>query len=189
MLSKLRYFLPRHTLKTIYNSLVLPHLQYGITLWGIDCSRISVLQKQCVRRINKVKKYKAHTDPLFKKSSILKVEDIYKLFTLKFFHKYSNDNLPEFFLDDFFPKNAAFHRYETSTSNQYYILTHNSKETRRTIRYQVPYILNNIPSVLLSKIKQFTIKTFSKHLKVYFIEKYDSYCPVGAPTCYVCAIK
>ena len=61
ILTKLRYFLPRHTLKTIYNSLILPHLQYGVTLWGHDCNRISILQKQCVRKICKVKKYKAHT--------------------------------------------------------------------------------------------------------------------------------
>ena len=31
---KLRHFLPRHTLLTIYRSLVAPYLTYGLTAWG-----------------------------------------------------------------------------------------------------------------------------------------------------------
>ena len=55
-LSKLRYCLPRHTLKTIYNSMILPHLQYGITLWGSNVKQELVkIQKQCIRKISMAK--------------------------------------------------------------------------------------------------------------------------------------
>ena len=34
LLSKLRYFVPHHTLVNIYNSLITPYLRYGLTVWG-----------------------------------------------------------------------------------------------------------------------------------------------------------
>ena len=34
LICKLRHFLPRHTLLTIYQSLVTPYLTYGLTAWG-----------------------------------------------------------------------------------------------------------------------------------------------------------
>ena len=34
MLSKLKYFVPHHTLVNIYNSLITPYLRYGLTVWG-----------------------------------------------------------------------------------------------------------------------------------------------------------
>ena len=36
------------------------------------------------------KKYNSHTEPLFKKLHMLKVEDIFKLNQLKFFYKFIN---------------------------------------------------------------------------------------------------
>ena len=188
MLTKLRYFLPRHTLKTIYNSLILPHLQYGITLCGHNCSRIEVLQKRCIRLICQVKKYKAHTDPLFKVTNLLKVGDIYNFFCFKIFYKYENKLLPSY-LQTIFPKNREFHRYETSTSENYYVLTHNTPEIRNTIRYTIPSIVSSLPPDLISKIKTHSIESFSKRLKAFYISKYSTDCPIGPPNCYVCRIK
>ena len=122
VLSKLKYFLPRHTLKTVYNSLVLPHIQYGITLWGSKCKKLEILQKQCVRKINKTKRYRAHTDPLFKRSNLLKIEDIHSFFCLKIFYRYEKQLLPLFF-KDMFPKVSEYHRYETSNSNEFHTLS------------------------------------------------------------------
>ena len=34
LICKLRRFLPRHTLLTIYRSVVAPYLTYGLTAWG-----------------------------------------------------------------------------------------------------------------------------------------------------------
>ena len=188
VLTKLRYFLPRHTLKTIYNSLILPHLQYGITLWGADLSRIEVLQKQCIRKICQVKKYKAHTDPLFKATSLLKISDIHKLFCLKIFYKYENNQLPQY-LQTLFPKNAEYHRYETSTSNDYYALTHHTPEIKNTIRYIIPSLTKTIPPEILNKVHTHSIQSFSKHVKLFYLEQYNSQCPIGPPNCYVCKIK
>ena len=191
VLTKLRYFLPRHTLKTIYNSLVLPHLQYGVTLWGHDSKRISIIQKQCIRKICKVKKYKAHTDPLFKATSLLKLEDIHKLFCLKIYFKLENKLLPPY-LQTMFPKNSEFQtRYETSRSNEFYVLSHNTNEIKTTIRFILPKLLkeNVVSPEIIAKIHTHSIESFSKRVKNALIENYNEACPIGPPNCYVCKIK
>ena len=50
-------------LKILYNSLILPHLQYCILSWGFKSDRIFKLQKRAVRIIT-YSKYNAHTEPL-----------------------------------------------------------------------------------------------------------------------------
>ena len=67
-----------YTLKTLYDSFILPHLNYAILTWGFSCSRIFKLQKKSIRIIS-LSKYNSHTEPLFKTNNILKVEDIFQL--------------------------------------------------------------------------------------------------------------
>ena len=43
LICKLRHFLPRHTLLTIYRSVVAPYLTYGLMAWGQACK--SYLEK------------------------------------------------------------------------------------------------------------------------------------------------
>ena len=62
---------------------MLPHLNYGITLWGFKCERILKLQKAA--RILSAGKYNAHTEPLYKNLKLLKIEHILKLHELKLY--------------------------------------------------------------------------------------------------------
>ena len=98
-LSRLKKNVPANILKMIYNALIQPHLNYGVLLWGNNISRIRKLQKWAVRSITS-SKYNAHTEPLFLKLKLLKIEDIYKLSMLKFYYKYQHELLPSFFLRD-----------------------------------------------------------------------------------------
>ena len=189
VLTRLRYFLPIHTLKNIYNSLVLPHFQYGITLWGADCRRLEKLQKQCIRKINRVKRHNGHTDSLFKKCELLKISDIHKLFSLKFYYRYARRELGPYFQNDIFPRNSAFHRYATSRSNEFYVLTHHSPQVKPTIRYQIPLILPTIPTEIIAKIETHSINSFSRHVKLFFLGTYSEMCPIGPPNCFVCSEK
>ena len=190
VLTKLRYSLLRHRLKTIYNSLILPHLQYGITLWGSNISsQLEKVQKQCIRKISMAKRWNAHCDPLFRKASLLKISDLHKLFCLKFYYMYQTQTIGDYFINDIFPRNSAFHRYETSTSNNFYALTHHTEAVKKSIRYQVPNMLPDIPADILARINTHSIQTFSKHLKLYFLSCYNESCPIGAPGCFVCSIK
>ena len=52
VLSKVKRYLPKHILRLLYNSLILPHLQYSVLAWGSKNNRLVKLQKRAVRIIN-----------------------------------------------------------------------------------------------------------------------------------------
>ena len=62
----------------LYNSLMLPYINYGLMIWGFSCNRIIKLQKKAIRII-RLTQNNAHTEPLFKKLNILNVTDMLKL--------------------------------------------------------------------------------------------------------------
>ena len=88
IMNRIKRYLPQNILRTIYNSLILPHINYTILIWGFKSSRISNPQERVVRMIS-CSKYNAHAEPLFKSFNFLKVEDISKFKALKFYYKYS----------------------------------------------------------------------------------------------------
>ena len=87
VLNKLKYFLPLTVKLILYNSLILPHLNYGIMTWGYKCDRINKLQKKAIRIVS-LSKYNAHTEPIFKRLQLIKVADILKIQELKFYYRF-----------------------------------------------------------------------------------------------------
>ncbi len=67
IINKLKHVLPLSIKITLYNSLILPHINYCLMIWGYQCNRITKVQKKAVRIIS-VSKYNSHTEPLFKSS-------------------------------------------------------------------------------------------------------------------------
>ena len=90
------YVYPEQALLTIYNSLFVSHINYGLLVWGGDLDRIFKLQKKAVRIITR-NDYIAHTEPIFKSLELLKVEDLSKLKILKFYYNLLHDSLPVYF--------------------------------------------------------------------------------------------
>jgi len=84
----------------VYNSLVRPHIEYGIVTWGgvknSKLQKIRSLQKKAIRAANN-STFKAHSNPLFSKQKVLNLDHTYKLCVLTFMHGYFNDNLPSSF--------------------------------------------------------------------------------------------
>ena len=93
IMCKLKRFLPQNILKILYNSLILPHLQYCMLSWGFKSDRIFKLQKRAVRIIT-CSKYNAHTESLLKRLNLLKIEDIMKTKALKLYYRYKQNELP-----------------------------------------------------------------------------------------------
>ena len=87
LLNKLKYILPRYIMKTLYTSLILPHLTYSVILWGNNCRYISQLhvQKKSIRIVANVK-YNDHTEPILKSFNLLKLNEIFKINVLKFYY-------------------------------------------------------------------------------------------------------
>ena len=62
LLRKLKYTLPTQVLRSIYDSLILPHMHYALLAWGTKCHKIELLQKKALRIIFS-KSPIAHTEP------------------------------------------------------------------------------------------------------------------------------
>ena len=83
ILKTVKHLLPMKLLRSLYYTMVQPYriLTYGIILWGptyrCHLKQLSILQKKAIRCIHK-SYYNAHTEPLFIRSKILKLDDIYK---------------------------------------------------------------------------------------------------------------
>ena len=75
ILNKLKHYLPSYIVRTLYFTLIHSHLNYAILTWGYKCNRLKKLQKRLIRVVTS-SKYNAHTDPLFKITQILKLEDL-----------------------------------------------------------------------------------------------------------------
>ena len=87
---------PKNVLFTLYNSLIISYINYGLLLWGIDCHKLEILQKKALRFMTN-SSYIAHTAPLFIQHGVLRVTDMYKLKLLKFYYELSYNLLPPYF--------------------------------------------------------------------------------------------
>ena len=74
VLHRLKYIYPQHVLVAIYMSLFIPHLNYGSLLCGHNFDTVSKLQKKVVRTTTN-SAYIAHSEPILKGLSLLKVQD------------------------------------------------------------------------------------------------------------------
>ena len=119
----MKHILPQQVLKTIYDTLILPHLNYGILCWGSHTNRLFKIQKNAVRKLS-LAKYNAHTDPLFKSLNILKINDIYTLCQLKFYFNLLHNKIPDYFTDNFIKYNHQVSSYSTRGRNALSIPIH-----------------------------------------------------------------
>ena len=80
LISKLRHFVPKHTLINIYRSLIAPYLSYGLIVWGQACKsyldKLLKLQKRVVRFIY-FSDHNQHAIPLFSDAGILPLQFSY----------------------------------------------------------------------------------------------------------------
>ena len=94
VLHRLKYIYPQNILETIYKSLFVPHLNYGLLLWGRNLDYIAKFQKRAIRTITNINII-AHSEPLLKELKLLNVYDMHDLNILKFMYKHNE--LPIYF--------------------------------------------------------------------------------------------
>ena len=135
ILHTLKNEFPTSILKSIYNTLILPQLNYCVLCWGSQTNRIHLLQKRAIRNINNAN-YRAHSEPIFKSLNLLKIKDIYYLLILKFYSKLINNKLPHY-LDSFKPQfaNGVSHYNLRNPSMQLPIIKH--EFPKQSLRYKL----------------------------------------------------
>jgi len=182
VMNKLKHYLPNFILLTIYNSLIMPHLNYGILLWGSQHKKLERLQKRAVRIIVNAS-YNSHTEPIFKALNILKVGDLCALHDLKFCYKYINSLLPCYF-HSIFIRNSDVHSFQTRFSDNFQIPIVRHSFAKNNIRFRIPSSYNNCDQLVKEKFYSHSITGFSGYAKRFLLEKYQNECTI--PNCYIC---
>ena len=89
----LRGVFPRYILKTLYLTLIYPYFNYCNVIWGTAYNStlkpLFILQKKCIRLICNAN-FLDHTDPLFKSTKILTLNQMHKLNCAKFIYNCYN---------------------------------------------------------------------------------------------------
>ena len=186
ILNRLKNFLPKYTLKLIYDSLINCRVKYGILVWGA-CSgtnRILSLQKKAMRAITKAK-YNAHCDPIFINLEILKIADERKLQEMVFYYKYKNSCLPNYFQNNFIDSLATNMQRRTRNSNIIRFPRFRHEFFRKHLRYSLAKTVNDSPLNYLEKVQTHSLKGYTSYIKRRMLETlYNAICT--SPNCYVC---
>ena len=126
----------QQVLRILYNSLILPHLQYCILSWGFKSDRLFKLQKIAVQIIT-WSKYNAHTEPLLNTLNVFKLEDIMKIKSLKLYYRYKRNELPKYF-DSMITESNDNHSHDTRHKSLLYQLPTKTSPGRLCVRHHIP---------------------------------------------------
>ena len=152
IISKLRHFIPRNTLVNIYRSLILPHLSYGIVVWGqaakVHLDRILKLQKRVLRLIY-FGDYTSHAIPFFLASNILPFEMLYFKSVSILMHDVYNNSTP-LPISNLFTSSHDIHGYNTrfASNVNFYVAYSRLSKLNNSFSRVGPRIWNSIPGDL-----------------------------------------
>ena len=164
-------------LALLYNTMVLPHLQYCLINWGNFKDdrniklrdRILRLQK-CFLRIVYGTHRLAHADPLFAQMNSLKIDDLFQQSVRCFSFKLFNNMVPARMAS---MASKVNHSYRTRGSQNNFVI---NCSDHRSLRYIVPKHWNSLPDCLKQSPSISTFKVNSKK---------DLLSPYSAFTCTV----
>ena len=168
----------------LYNTMVLPHLQYCLVNWGNFKGdrnlglrdRLVALQKCLVRIISGAHR-SAHADPLFYNLGTLKVDDLFTQSIRVFCYQLSRGQLPVG-MATFITKNDHGHMTRGARSNFFV-----GRSDSRSIRGIAPKVWNSAPVELKGAP---SVAAFKERSKADLLASYGSFvCSVRG--CWSCA--
>ena len=160
---QVKHYLPLSSLRTLYFALIHPHLLYGILAWGnakqTHIKRTQILQKRALRHITK-SHYNDHTDPLFKATRILKLNDLYKQQVALFMYDFCNNKLPKSFQHSYLLHSYSnSHPYPTRSTNLFIIPTPRSDFAAKLPYFNFPKIANSCSEYITNASSRNQMKT------------------------------
>ncbi|KAJ8051132.1 RNA-directed DNA polymerase from mobile element jockey [Holothuria leucospilota] len=166
ILGRLKYLLPRNVLRTIYLTLIYPHLTYCSGIWSTashcQLNKLHILQKRAIRHIT-CSKPRDHTNDLFKSLNLLKLPDIIKLGIASFTYRSLNNILPDYF-SDYFSHNSSIHDYNTRQSTFLHQDTIQTSSQHSSLRNRAIKLWNSLPySITHTPSIQSFRRNFSRH--------------------------
>jgi len=164
IINKLKHFIPDRILYSLYCTLVLPYVNYGILVWGNACKmyldKLLKLQKWALRTISN-SHYRCHSAPLFVKYNILNVYDCYKLELGVFMFKYYTNQLPPAF-NNFFQKRSTIHDYHTRNCSNYNQTRNKKTFSDHSVRTSGVILWNSFQETLKTQMSTKSFRTLYK---------------------------
>ena len=111
-------------------------------------------------RIKSNSKYNTHIEPLFKELRLLKVNDIFDVQCLKFWYKFVNKKLPNYF-KDMFQYNYELHDIVTRNHDRLHLYPTRTSGANNVLRHHIPELLNEYPGYLINRIKTHSLHSIS----------------------------
>ena len=166
VLSKIKSYLPRNVLRTIYNAIVLPHLNYCNEIWGktykVHIDKLYILQKRAMRHITKSDS-RSSSLPLFIKLKCLPIFHLVRLNILVFMFKYQKGILPALF-QNMFNTNSSFHDYQTRLRDNLRTPIIHSTIRTHSIRFTGVHEWNSVSNDIKSSSTLTRFRTLFKRL-------------------------
>jgi len=163
-LNMANHILSVNNLRTLYFSLIHPHLTYCNLIWGTAAKThlrpLEVQQKRAVRIINH-SPYNAHTSAIFKKLNIPKLADINQTQQALLLYKNANNTLPVC-LNDMFIPNSECHSYQTRHRDDIHFQKARLNIVHNSFIHSGPKIWFGLPPEIKAATSQ---KSFDSHLK------------------------
>ena len=160
---KVRYLVPENLMLILYYSLVYPYLLYAISIWGgtypTHLQPLIIIQKRVIRLITN-QNFLAHSSPLFLKTKVLKLPDIYKLILAQI--AFSSDVINNF---------RSNHTHNTRNRNALQPAFQRLSVCQNSLNYNLPLIWNELPLEVKSEEKY---SRFKMEVKRFFLSKYES---------------
>ena len=175
VMGRLRSFLPRSILLTIYHSLIACHFNYNLLVWGHDVGQVFNLQKKAIRIING-SHYLTHTTPIFKALKILKLSDLFDLQLLKFYYRFKNNLLPKNLQDLPIRENSFFHSYNTRNRQKLSIPVYKHAFFRKSLSYSLIPFINKLDLDIKGKINSHSLENIVHRFKELTISSYNFDC-------------
>ena len=168
---RVKHHLPHHTLKSLYNTLVLPHISYCNIIWASNyqsrLTSLNITQKWAIRTITNSRRW-AHTLPLFHNLKTLKITDINHLQTALFMHDYFYNNLPANFAN-YFTTNRQIHAHYTRQAHKFHLPLPKTTAEKHRILYHGAKLWNDLPNTLTDITNK---QSFKRQLKQHYISSY-----------------
>ena len=170
ILHRLKHELPSNTLRTIYCSLVQPHLTYAITTWCTHTppARLQILQKKAIRAIQN-SKYNSHTNPLFSQLNLLRLDHLIQLNFCKLYFQCKAGKTSSY-INSKVKTNRELNLRNTRQSDQIHIPLINSRLQTHSLTHKIAKAWNPLPNDL--KNLTLTKYTFVKKLRRYMNSLY-----------------
>lgn len=168
---RVKDFITRTALTTLYSSFVLPYLSYAIEVWGntyrSNLKRLVILQKRCIRLLCGKSKW-FESSVLFRELKLLKLFDLVKMKTLLFMFRAYNKQLP-YNLQKLFALGNNNCNVITRQQNCFRVCYSRTTLRQHSIGYVGPRLWNALPVEVISCS---SLSMFKRSLKNRFIKSY-----------------